>query len=60
MLNNKYGNILTMILIVLVVTIIGIVGYFAYDTFHTKQINENAQLALEEFESIDLIEIRSK
>lgn len=50
MLNNKYGNILTMILIVLVVTIIGIVGYFAYDTFHTKQINENAQLALEEFE----------
>lgn len=50
MLNNKYGNILTMVLIVLVVTIIGIVGYFAYDTFHTKQINDNAQLALEEFE----------
>lgn len=50
MLNNKYGNILTMVLIVLVVTIIGIVGYFAYDTFHTKQVNANAQQTLAEFE----------
>lgn len=50
MLNNKYGNILTMILIVLAVTIVGIIGYFAYDTFHTKQVNNNAQFALEEFE----------
>ncbi len=50
MLNNKYGNILTMILIVLVVVIIGIVGYFSYDAFHTKQVNNNAQQALEEFE----------
>lgn len=50
MFNNKYGNILTMILIILVVTIIGIVGYFAYDTFHASKINSNAQLALEEFE----------
>lgn len=50
MLNNKYGNILTMILIVLTVTIIGIIGYFAYDTFHTTQVNNNAQLALEELE----------
>lgn len=50
MLNNKYGNILTMFLIVLVVTIIGILGYFAYDAFHTKQVNNNAQQALEEFE----------
>lgn len=50
MLNNKYGNILTMILIILAVTIVGIIGYFAYDTFHTNKINNNAQLALEEFE----------
>lgn len=50
MFNNKYGNILTMILIILVVTIVGIIGYFAYDTFHTKKVNSNAQLALEEFE----------
>lgn len=50
MLNNKYGNILTMILIVLAVTIVGIIGYFAYDTFHTSKVNNNAQLALEEFE----------
>lgn len=50
MLNNKYGNILTMFLIVLVVTIIGILGYFAYDTFHTKQVNNNAQQTLAEFE----------
>lgn len=50
MLNNKYGNILTMILIVLAVTIIGIIGYFAYDTLHTSKVNTNAQLALEEFQ----------
>lgn len=50
MLNNKYGNILTMILIVLAVTIVGIIGYFAYDTFHTSKVNNNAQMALEEFE----------
>lgn len=50
MLNNKYGNILTMILIILAVTIVGIIAYFAYDTFHTKQVNDNAQLALEEFQ----------
>lgn len=50
MFNNKYGNILTMILVILAVTIIGIIGYFAYDTFHTAQVNSNAQLALEEFE----------
>lgn len=50
MLNNKYGNILTMLLIVLAVTIVGIIGYFAYDTFHTTQVNNNAQLALEELE----------
>ena len=49
MFNNKYGNILTMILIILAVTIVGIIGYFAYDTFHTKQVNDNAQMALEEF-----------
>lgn len=50
MFNNKYGNILTMILVILAVTIVGILGYFAYDTFHTAQVNNNAQLALEEFE----------
>lgn len=50
MLNNKYGNVLTMILIVIAVTIVGIIGYFAYDTFHTAQVNNNAQLALEEFD----------
>lgn len=50
MLNNKYGNVLTMILIVIAVTIVGIIGYFAYDTFHTAQVNNNAQMALEQLE----------
>lgn len=50
MLNNKYGNILTMVLIILIVTIIGIVGYFAYDAFHTSKVNNNAQQTLAELE----------
>lgn len=47
---NKYSNLLTMFLVVLIVAILGIGGYFAYDTFHSKSVNANAGLALEEFE----------
>ncbi len=50
MFNNKYSNILTMILVVLIVAILGIIGYFGYDIISSKAVNSNAQAALEEFE----------
>lgn len=50
MFNNKYSNILTMILVVLIVAILGIIGYFGYDMISSKAVNSNAQSALEEFE----------
>ena len=50
MFNNKYSNLLSMILVVLIVAILGIIGYFGYDMLSSKAINSNAQTALEEFE----------
>lgn len=49
MLNSKYSNILTMVLVVLIVGIIGIIGYFGYDLLHTKKVNTDAQDTLDEF-----------
>ncbi len=51
MFNNKYSNVLSMILVVLIVAILGIIGYFGYDMLSSKAINSNAQAALEELEN---------
>ena len=48
---NKYGNILTMLLVIFIVAILGIIGYFAYDLLNSNNINENAQSAIQEFEN---------
>ncbi len=48
---DKYGNILTMLLVIFIVAIFGIVGYFVYDLLNSNNINENAQSALEQFEA---------
>ena len=47
---NKYGDILTMILVVLIVVILGIVGYFGYDIYNKNTKTANAQTAMAEFE----------
>lgn len=51
MFSNKYGNILTMILVVLIVAILGILGYFTYSYFYSQAVNNNANSALEEFKN---------
>lgn len=51
MFNNKYSNVLSMILVVLIVAILGIIGYFGYDMLSSKAINSNAQAALEKLEN---------
>ncbi|MBQ7410173.1 MAG: sortase [Clostridia bacterium] len=48
---DKYGNILTMLLVIFIVAIFGIVGYFAYDLLNSNNINENAQSAMDQFEA---------
>ena len=48
---NRYGNILTMLLVIFIVAILGIIGYFAYDLLNSNNINENAQSAIQEFEN---------
>ena len=48
---DKYGNILTMLLVIFIVAIFGIVGYFAYDLLNSNNINANAQSAMEQFEA---------
>ena len=48
---DKYGNILTMLLVIFIVAIFGIVGYFVYDLLNSNNINENAQSAIQEFEN---------
>ena len=47
---NKYGNVLTMILVIVVVIILGIAGYFGYSVYKKNATNEAAQSALSEFE----------
>ena len=47
---NKYGNILTFILIVIIVLIVGILGYIGYDTYVNEKTEKQAQQAIEEFE----------
>ena len=47
---NKYGDILTMLLVVLIVVILGIVGYFGYDIYNKNTKTNNAQSAMAEFE----------
>ena len=42
MLNSKYSNILTMVLIILIIAIFGIMGYFCYSYLNTKSIDSNA------------------
>lgn len=49
MLNSKYSNILTMVLIILIVAIFGIMGYFCYSYLNTKSIESNASSAVDEF-----------
>ena len=51
-MNNKYSNILTMVLVILIVAILGILGYFAYDFFYAKSVSNNADSALEEFKNL--------
>lgn len=48
---DKYGNILTMLLVIFIVAIFGIVGYFVYDMLNSNNINENAQSAMDQFEA---------
>lgn len=48
---DKYGNILTMLLVIFIVAIFGIVGYFAYDLLNSNNINEKAQSAMDQFEA---------
>lgn len=48
--NSKYSNVLTMLLVVFIVAILGVIFYFAYDLLNSKKINDDAQVALEEFE----------
>lgn len=47
---NKYGNVLTFILIVIIVLIVGILGYIGYDTYTKDKVEKQAQLAVEEFD----------
>ena len=48
---DKYGNILTMLLVIFIVAIFGIVGYFVYDLLNSNNINENAQAAMDQFDA---------
>lgn len=50
MLNSKYSNVLTMLLVVFIVAILGIIGYFTYDLINSKSVNANAQATMDEFE----------
>ena len=47
---NKYGNVLTFILVIIIVLIVGILGYIGYDTYAKGQVEKQAQLAVEEFD----------
>lgn len=49
MLNSKYSNILTMVLIILIIAIFGIMGYFCYSYLNTKSIDSNASSVVDEF-----------
>ena len=43
---NRYGNVLTMILVVVVVIILGIAGYFGYSIYKQGATNKAAEAAL--------------
>ncbi len=47
---NKYSNVLTMLLVVFIVAILGIIVYFAYDLLNSNKVNTDAQATIEEFE----------
>jgi LPXTG-site transpeptidase (sortase) family protein len=47
--NNKYSDVLTIILVVLIVVIIALLGYFGYSWAMGKSIDSKAQSAMEEF-----------
>lgn len=47
---NKYGNVLTFILVIIIVLIVGILGYIGYDTYAKGKVEKQAQLAVEEFD----------
>ncbi len=47
---NRYGNVLTMILVVVVVIILGIAGYFGYSIYKQGATNKAAEAALTDFE----------
>lgn len=50
-MSNKFGNILTMLLVIFIVMIFGIIGYFAYDLLNSNNINEKAQSTVDQFKS---------
>lgn len=50
-MSDKFSNLLTMLLVLIIVSIFGIVGYFAYDVLNSNNINENAQSAINDFQS---------
>lgn len=50
-MSDKFSNLLTMLLVLIIVSIFGIIGYFAYDILNSNNINENAQSAINDFQS---------
>lgn len=49
-MSSKYSNVLTIILVIVVTAIVGLVGYMIYDTVHAKNINNQSNATIQEFE----------
>ena len=52
MVDRKYNNILTAVLIVVVVAIIGVLGFYGYQTFKEYGQEKGAQTAIDEFDKV--------
>ena len=50
MLDKKYSNILTVILVIAIVIILAVIGKIAFDFFRNKRINDNAEEAIANFD----------
>lgn len=59
MLNGKYGNALTVILVIVIILILGLVGYFAFNMYMQNSTNNKADLALDEFDK-EIVQVIKK
>lgn len=50
MFNNKYSNVLTVLLIIVIIAILGLIAYLGYDIFRKYYIDKDAQDFMERYE----------